>query len=168
MTASPRIHLGYVSGVYGVQGWIKIFSYTAPRDKILVYPLWLLGSDQRLQRYSVENGRWQGKSIVVKLAGINTCDEAGQVVGRGIYIERSELPKLAGNEFYWADLVGLNVFTEDGDRLGIVDGVMETGANDVLVVRGDRERLIPFVRKQIVKSVDIERGRLVVAWDPDF
>lgn len=157
-----------MSGVFGIKGWIKVYSYTEPGDNILKFASWLLGGNDQPERFSVEDGGWRGKTIVAKLGGIDTRDEATKVVGRGIFVERAELPELPENEFYWADLVGLNVFNEDGICFGVVDSLMETGANDVLLVRGDRERLIPFVQKQIVKSVDIENRRLVVGWDPDF
>lgn len=168
MNACPGIQLGYVSGVFGVKGWIKAFSYTEPRNNLLAYSSWLLGKGEKMRRVSIEDGHFQGKSIVVKIVGIDTRDQAELLVGRGIYVERGELPDLAENEYYWADLVGLKVFSEAGDSLGIVNSMMETGANDVMVVRGDRERLIPFVQTQVVKLVDIEQGLLVVAWDPDF
>ncbi|MCI0653535.1 MAG: ribosome maturation factor RimM [Methylococcaceae bacterium] len=168
MSADPGIKLGVISGVYGIKGWIKVYSYTNPRDNILRFPSWLLGSDAELKRFSVEEGLWHGKTAVAKLAGIETRDEATRLVGRGIFIERAALPELPESEYYWADLVGLDVFTEAGVSLGLVEDLIETGANDVLVVQGDRERLIPFVQKEIVKSVDLDRRRMVVAWDPDF
>ncbi|MCI0733318.1 MAG: ribosome maturation factor RimM [Methylococcaceae bacterium] len=157
-----------MSGVFGIKGWIKVYSFTEPTDNILRYGSWLLGANDQPERFLVEDGGWHGKTIVAKLRGIDTRDAAAKVVGCGIFVERAELPELPENEFYWADLVGLHVFNEDGVCFGVVDSLMETGANDVLLVRGDRERLIPFVHKQIVKSVDIKNRRLVVVWDSDF
>ncbi|MGH8558114.1 MAG: ribosome maturation factor RimM [Methylococcales bacterium] len=168
MSDNPGINLGYVSGVYGIKGWIKVYSHTNPRDNILRFPSWLLGADDELKRFSVEEGKWHGKTAVVKLAGIDTREDAARLVGRAIFVERDELPELPENEYYWADLVGLAVCTEDGVSLGLIEDLMETGANDVLVVRGDHERLIPFVQKEIVKLVDLEQRRMVVSWDPDF
>ncbi|MGR9106092.1 MAG: ribosome maturation factor RimM [Gammaproteobacteria bacterium] len=168
-TVLPGIEFGYVSGVYGTKGWIKIFSYTEPRENILGFPVWLLGNgaDQPL-RVSVEKGGWRGKSLVAKLAGVDTRDQAASLIGRVIFVNRAEFAELPADRYYWVDLVGLKVFTEDGRALGIIEGLLETGAHDVLIVRGDRERLIPFVLEYIVKSVDIEEGRLIAAWDPDF
>lgn len=168
MNACSGIKLGYVSGVFGVKGWVKVHSYTEPGDNIIRFASWLLGGDDQLKRFSVDRGGWHGKAIIAKLGGIDTRDDAAKFVGRGIFVERTDLPELQKDEFYWADLVGLKVFNEDSVCFGVIDRLIETGAHDVLVVRGDRERLVPFVQKDVVKSVDIEKGRLVVAWDPDF
>ena len=155
--------------MHGVRGWLKIFSYTEPRDNILKFPFWLVECGvSQTGRFSLEDGGWRGKTLVAKLSGIDTREEAVSMIGRKIFVERAELPELSENQFYWVDLVGLMVFTEHGVSLGIIEDLLETGANDVMVVRGKRERLIPFVRDQVVKSVDLEQGRLVVSWDPDF
>jgi 16S rRNA processing protein RimM len=168
LDACSEIRLGTVSGAYGIKGWIKVHSYTEPGDNILDFASWLLDGHDPSERFSVEDGGCHGKTIVAKLGGIDTRDDAAKLVGRGIFVERTELPELPENQFYWADLVGLNVFNEEGVCFGVVDCLMETGANDVLLVRGERERLIPFVQQQIVKSVELGQRRLVVAWDPDF
>lgn len=168
MSANPGIKLGYVSGVYGIKGWIKVYSHTSPLDNILRFPSWQLGTGARTERFSVEDGKWHGKTTIAKLAGINTRDEALELVGYGIFVERAELPQLPENEYYWADLVGLDVFTDRGVSLGLIEKLLETGANDVLVVRGERERLIPFIQKEIVQLVDLKQRRVVVSWDPDF
>lgn len=145
-----------------------MFSYTEPRDNMLTYASWLVGSDGQLRKFEVENSRWNGKVMVAKLAGIQDRDESAELIGRGIFVDRVDLPELEHDEFYWADLIGLEVLTEDGVCLGRIEQLMETGANDVLVVRGDRERLIPFVLREVVKQVDLAQGRLIVDWMPDF
>jgi 16S rRNA processing protein RimM len=168
LTASSPVQLGYVSGVHGLQGWVKVFSYTEPRDNMLTYASWLVGSDGQLRKFEVENSRWNGKLMAAKLAGIHNRDESAELVGYGIFVDRVDLPELHDNEFYWADLIGLEVLTEDGVCFGRIEQLMETGANDVLVVRGDRERLIPFIQREVIKQVDLEQGRLIVDWVPDF
>ncbi len=145
-----------------------MFSYTEPRDNMLTYASWLVGSDGQLRKFEVENSRWNGKVMVAKLAGIQDRDESAELIGRGIFVDRVDFPELEHDEFYWADLIGLEVLTEDGVCLGRIEQLMETGANDVLVVRGDRERLIPFVLREVVKQVDLAQGRLIVDWMPDF
>jgi 16S rRNA processing protein RimM len=135
---------------------------------MLTYASWLVGSDGQLRKFEVENSRWNGKVMVAKLAGIQDRDESAELIGRGIFVDRVDLPELEHDEFYWADLIGLEVLTEDGVCLGRIEQLMETGANDVLVVRGDRERLIPFVLREVVKQVDLVQGRLIVDWMPDF
>jgi 16S rRNA processing protein RimM len=105
---------------------------------------------------------------VAKLATVNDRDEARVLVGADIAVDRCQLPALAKDEYYWNDLVGFDVVTQNGASLGRVTGLMETGANDVLVVSGDRERLVPFIRNRVVLEVDAEARRIEVDWDPDF
>lgn len=161
--------VGRVSGVFGVRGWVKIYSETQPRANILNYSPWFLRqADGRWQPLRLLEGRPQGKGIVARLEGCEERDHAFALVGQQVAIAREQLSELAPGEYYWADLIDLEVVTTEGTVLGRVDHLMETGANDVLVVKGDRERLIPFVPEQVVTVVDIPGGRLTVDWDPDF
>ena len=166
------IILGRVTGLYGVRGWIKVFSDTEPREGIANYSGWLLKRQHGWQRIAVESGRRQGKNIVVKLAGIDDRDMAATLSGCEIAITRDQLAAARPGEYYWLDLEGLNVVTTDGVELGIVDHLFETGANDVLVVReesnGARERLIPYLPGQVVTDVDLQEKRMIVDWDPEF
>ena len=114
------------------------------------------------------SGRLHGKGLVVQLAGCADRDQAATFAGAEIAIPRSALAELDADEYYWADLVGLEVVTTAGEALGTVDHLIETGANDVLVVRGDRERLIPFTPGHAVVAVELEKRRLTVALDPAF
>ena len=95
-------------------------------------------------------------------------EQAEALVNQPISVPREQFPELSAGEYYWADLVGLSVELEDGRILGKIDNLLATGANDVMVVKGDRERLIPFVLEQYVRQVDLEGGRVVVDWDPEF
>jgi 16S rRNA processing protein RimM len=160
------VPLGYISGVYGIKGWVKVHSYTSPREAILAYQPWLLGEQN--EKVSIREGRKQAKTIVVSLPGVDDPEAARQRVGQEIAIYRSQLPDADEASWYWTDLVGLEVETADGADLGKVTRMMETGAHDVMLVSGDRERLIPFVPEVYVISVDLEKGRLVVNWEPDF
>lgn len=162
------IHVGDISGIFGLKGWVKIFSFTDPRENILSYSSWQLRKNGDIKPVEVAGGQRQGKNVVAHIQGIDDRDAAASLVGWEIYIERSQLPSLAQDEFYWADLVGLKVVTEGGIELGAVDHLLETGANDVLVVSGDRERLIPFLLGHTVLKVDLENKSLTVDWDPDF
>lgn len=159
--------VGRVSGVYGVRGWVRVFSETRPRENILHYSPWYLKRSGAWQAYEVTAGRRHGKGIVVQMAGCVDRDGAATLVGAEIGIQRSLLPRLAEGEYYWADLVGLEVVNTEGISLGRVDYLLETGANDVLVVAGERERLIPFVVGPVVTEVDLD-GRITVDWDPEF
>ncbi|WP_348675983.1 ribosome maturation factor RimM [uncultured Abyssibacter sp.] len=165
--AEQWVVLGEIIGVHGVRGGLTIRSYTDPLDNIFDYKRWQL--DER-REVKVLNGGWVGKRMVVQLAEhgrpLTDRDQAAALIGARICVPRSALPKT--DELYWADLVGLAVETTDGRPLGEVVNMMETGANDVMVVRGDEERLIPFVREHVVHDVDLTARRVVVDWDPDF
>jgi 16S rRNA processing protein RimM len=161
--------LGKIVGLFGVDGWIKLESYTEPRERIFKYRSWLLrhaGSEREIDGAS---GRTQGKGLVATLPGVDDRDAAAGLVGAEIWVRRSALPKPKRGEYYWADLEGLDVVTTTGIALGKVSHLFSTGANDVMVVRdGERERMIPFVLKQFVHELDLDSGRMTVDWDPDF
>lgn len=163
-----RIVLGRISGVYGIRGWVKVYSDTEPRDQITRYTPILLGSDGRWREARIEDGRSQGKGVVMKIEGCDDRDAAAALMGSEIAVWRDQLPPLPEGEYYWADLVGLEVRTLDGIRLGVVEDLFQTGANDVIVVKGDRERLIPYVPGDVVREVDLDGHTLTVDWDPGF
>jgi 16S rRNA processing protein RimM len=158
--------LGRVAGVHGLHGWVKVFSETEPRENILSYSPWYLGACA--QPRHVLGGRRQGKGLVARLAGCSDRDRAAGLVGMEIAVRRDQLSPATADELYWTDLEGLRVETESGDTLGRVHHLFSTGANDVLVVRGSRERLVPFLWGTVVDDVDFEQGLIRVRWDPDF
>ncbi|WP_290630769.1 ribosome maturation factor RimM [Aquisalimonas sp.] len=162
------IVLGRVSGIFGVSGWVRIYSYTDPRENILQYSHWHLPFDGEWRRLKVEDGRRQGKAVVARLEGCDDRDQARALMGCNIALPRAELPPLQEGEYYWFDLQGLRVYNREGVDFGTVSHLMATGANDVLVVHGERERLIPLVLDQFVHRVDLEAGVIEVDWDSDF
>jgi 16S rRNA processing protein RimM len=158
-----------VSGVFGVKGWVKIFSFTEPRENILRYSPWLLQKNNQIQEIKVLGGRRQGDSVVAELQNVADRDDAALLIGAEILIRKQQLPALEPDEYYWADLVGLNVENKDGVKLGKVDHLLETGANDVLVVvDGETERLIPFLQGQTILKVELDDRLICVDWDADF
>lgn len=161
------VTLGRISGLHGVQGWLKIFSDTRPRENILNYSPWYLQRGQDWEKWTLEKGRRQGKLVVAKLQGCNDRESARKLMDSVIAVHRSQLPA-AQDQYYWADLEGLRVVTVQGVELGSVSHLFETGANDVLVVRGDRERLLPWIWKQVIQDVDLAQGCITVDWDPEF
>ena len=161
-----EIVLGHLAGVHGIKGWVKIHSHTDPREAIFDYQPWLLG-DAAVETEVLE-GKASGKFLLARLRNVETRDAAAALVGQKIAVGRNSLPPLHDNEFYWADLVGLEVLNRDGTKLGRIREMLATGANDVMVVEGGRERLIPFVMGRYVNQVDLERGFVEVDWDPDF
>lgn len=166
--AQRPVILGRIAGVYGVKGWVRVHSHTAPRENILSYSPWLLRRNGGWEARAVEEGRRHGKGVVARLAGIDDRDVAVTFVGADIAVPRQRLGRLEAGGYYWTDLEGLEVVTVGGVGLGIVDHLFETGANDVMVVKGDRERLVPFVEPEVIRAVDFSSGRIVVDWDPDF
>lgn len=168
MSDDGMIIMGRISGLFGVKGWVKVFSHTSPRKGILDYKTWYLKRNGGWQAYMLAAGHAQGKGVVARLEGFDDRDQAATLMGSDIAIKREQLPKLNPGEYYWTDLEGLRVENLEGVDLGVVSHLFETGANDVMVVKGDRERLIPYTKGEAVKEVDLEAGLILVDWDPDF
>ena len=161
------ICVGHVLGAQGIKGWIRVFSNTSPRENILLYSPWLLEQGDELNAVGV-SGRLQGKNVLARLDGIENRNQAEELIGCRLFIEARQLPRLDAGEFYWSDLIGLEVETLQAEPLGVIASMMETGADDVMVLSGDRERLIPFVMDDIVREVDLAKRRLVVDWSPEY
>ena len=162
--------LGRIAGIFGLRGELKVESYTEPRDGICGYTPWLLrqgGAADGLVERVVEEGRAHGRGVVVRLQGVTDPDLARALIGSEVLVPRDQLPPTAEGEHYWDDLEGMEVVTVGGVKLGEVDHLFETGANDVLVVKGERERLIPYIPGVIV-AVDEAARTIRVDWDPDF
>lgn len=160
--------VGRIAGPFGVRGWVRVNSYTEPRDNVLRYAPWRLSLAGQTSVRQVLEGHAQGEGVVACLEGCNDRDAALALKGAEVTVERSRLGASGPRQFFWADLQGMQVRTVTGDDLGRVDYLFETGANDVMVVIGDRRRLIPFVYGSIVAAVDSERRLITVDWDPDF
>ncbi|WP_104204844.1 ribosome maturation factor RimM [Billgrantia saliphila] len=173
-----HVVLGKLTSPYGIKGWLKVYSHTSPMDGILDYAEWVLRQGDSLSRRRLLQGRQHGKGLVALLEGIDSREAAERVAGAEILLPKSELPELADDEFYWHQLEGLTVVTRDGVVLGRVGYLFETGANDVMVVRGDpqgeppalddRERLLPFLPDEVIVEVDLAGGIMTVDWDPSF
>ncbi len=176
MTESiKKITLGKVGTVYGVKGWLKIHSFTDDPEAILDYFPWSLKIGNTIQPVEITDWRKHNKSLIIKVKGIDDRDQAQSLVNSEILINENALPKLPDGEFYWRELIGMNVVTNQGYDLGTVSDLMETGANDVLVVKANRndsfnqkERLIPYLFDQVVISVDTINKQICVDWDPGF
>ena len=171
--AEDMIVLGHISGLFGIQGWVKVYSHTEPRDNILNYSPWYLWMQGEWLPFRVIKGKQHGKGLIAHLEQCPDRDSAAALVGKEIAIPRRQLPTLEEGEYYWSDLQGLQVMNLQDVDLGRVSHLMETGANDVLVVEQTesgqtRERLIPFIREQVIKQVDLEQGVIRVDWAPEF
>ncbi len=160
--------LGRVSGLFGVRGWVKIYSYSSPRENILRYKNWLLTIDGQQKEVTVEQGHRQGKGVVVLLEGFSDRTASEALIGADIRVSRDALESLQSNEYYWSDLIGCQVINPEEGTMGEVSDLMETGANDVLVVSGgEKEILIPFVDPWVT-AVDLEEREITVVWGRDF
>lgn len=161
------ISVGHILGVHGVKGQVRIFSNTSPRENILNYSPWVI-RHAGVEQVTEVTGRRQGKNVIAGLDCISDRDQAEEFNGAEILIYRHQLPELSQGEYYWSQLTGLQVKNLEGDDLGNVDHMIETGANDVMVVQGDRERLIPYVIDDVVKSVDLQQQQIQVDWNVDY
>lgn len=162
------IPLGRVTGAHGVQGWIKVHSFTEPRTNLLEYRQWLLDVDGGWRAFTVESAQEAGRRLIAKLTGIDDREVAAALAGSSVGVHRSEMPEPGPGEYYWADLEGLVVRNLEGIELGTVDRLIATGANDVLVLAGSGERMIPFVEGDTVRAVDLEKGEILVDWDASY
>ena len=170
MASEEFIPVGKISGAFGVRGWVKVYSFTEPRGNILEYsPLFLSRQGEWIE-VEVSGGHLQGKGVVMGLANVTDRDQVQPLIGAELAIRKTQLEPADEDEFYWADLIGLSVENLDGEVLGTVDHLLETGANDVLVVKAEKqaERLIPFVVDDIVKLVDLDNKLIRVDWSKDY
>ncbi|WP_082191371.1 ribosome maturation factor RimM [Cellvibrio sp. pealriver] len=175
---SNLVNVGRITAVYGVKGWVKVHSYTDPEENLFEYHPWFIKTKHGVKKIEIDDARPHGDAFVAHIVGVDDRDLAAQYTAADIAVERELLPELDDGEYYWSQLEGLVVFTQfDGgerQRLGVISKLMETGANDVLVVAADaesidrRERLIPYVPEQFVLSVDLDAGEMLVDWDPEF
>ena len=169
------VTLGKVGAVYGIKGWLKIHSFTDDQEAILDYFPWSLKLGNKVQSVEITDWRKHNNGLVVKVAGIDDRDIAQKLVGSEIFVSEDALSDLPEGEFYWRDLIGMAVVTDKGYDLGHVSDIMETGANDVLVVKanlkdgfGKKERLIPYLMDQVILSISAEDKQICVDWDPGF
>lgn len=177
--AASNAVMGKITSVYGVKGWVKVFSYTQPKENIRQYENWTLEGGAKNGPITVLNCKSHGNGLVAQIKGCNDRDEAAKYCGSLISVPREELPELPDGDYYWHQLQGLKVYSSQGNSgekvlLGQVSHLIETGSNDVLVVKkckdslDGRERLVPYLVEQVVKAVDIDEGLIIVDWDPEF
>lgn len=168
------VEVGHVRSAYGIKGWVWIFANTDPLTNIFAYAPWYACEGGVWREVRVAEWREQGKGLVARFDGVTDRNQSEALKGLSLWADRSRLPDLPEGDYYWSDLIDLQVWLEDGRLLGQVHSMMETGSNDVLVVRAcpgsldARERLIPWMPGPVVKHVDLAGRRVVVDWDADF
>ncbi|MCV6613707.1 MAG: ribosome maturation factor RimM [Cellvibrionaceae bacterium] len=179
-SSSNLVNIGRITGVFGIKGWVKIHSDTEPRENIFEYSPWWLKTRHGVKPVEIDQAKPHGNGLIAHIKGVDDRDIAETYTKVDIAVERAQLPALEEGEYYWHQLVGLKVITEQGPEplvLGAVQKLLATGANDVLVVKGDvealasldnKERLLPYVPGQFIKRVDLQAGEIYVDWDPEF
>lgn len=167
--------VGKIGSCYGVKGWLKITAYTDSVEGIFDYSPWFLNEQGKWREVKVSQWRFHGKSVVAALEGVNDRDQAQMLTNCEIGILADQMPELPSDEFYWRDLIGCDVINTKGYNMGVVDQILETGSNDVLMVKanakdafGKTERMIPFLPGQFVLEVKLAEKQIIVDWDPDF
>jgi 16S rRNA processing protein RimM len=170
-----KIILGRLGAVYGIKGWLKVQAFTDYAESIFDYGTWLIGRENSWQNAHIVEWRRHNKGLIVKFADVDVREKAQLLTGMEIAVLASQLPELAEDEYYWRDLVGMQVVNTTGYNMGKVKSLMETGSNDVLVVQannndafGKSERLIPFVESEMILKVDKNERVITVDWDADF
>tara|TARA_X000000368_G_scaffold74052_1_gene54470 strand:+ start:156 stop:674 length:519 start_codon:yes stop_codon:yes gene_type:complete len=162
-----KLLVGKINGFFGLQGWVKVFSYTSPRSNILNYSPWSIKFEDIFQEIDVIKGREQSKTIVAHIKGIDNREDSQKFIGKDVYIDKDQLPELKEGKYYWHELIGFKVINNNQENLGVVDYFVETGANDVLVVRGKKEHWIPYIEPFLI-SIDTQNKEILVDWDKNF
>jgi len=166
--------MGKVTSVYGVKGWVKVMSFTQPKENISQYKNWVLDHSGERITVKVSHCKPHANGLIAQLDGCSDRELAKQYCGSLITVSQSELPELSNGEFYWHQLEDLRVVTVEDMLLGKVSHLIETGSNDVLVIKkcegsiDGRERMVPYLPDQVVKKIDLDAGLIEVEWDPDF
>ena len=161
------VFIGRIAGVYGIKGWVKVISYTRPKENITRYATWFLDQGHGQIETTVEACKAYGKSVIAKFKNVDDRDEAMKFHESKIYIRRHQLPELAEDEYYWHDLMGMTVIDQNQNTLGEVIDILETGANDVFVVSGDKRRLIPWVNDVYIKEISIQLKQIHIHWQDE-
>ncbi len=163
------IEIGEIKAAYGIKGWVKVFSYSRPTEQIFKYSSWFIGNADNWQLFEVENSKHRSNGgLIAKLKNIDDRTAAQFLIGKEIAIDKTELEELGDGEYYWSQLIGLEVINLKSEKLGEVIEIIETGAHDVLLVKNElTEQLIPY-DKSIVLEVKLESQQMLVDWEADY
>ncbi|MCL1073631.1 ribosome maturation factor RimM [Shewanella dokdonensis] len=176
MSSNPEpVVLGKIGSSYGVKGWLRITAYTDAVEGIFEYSPWLIQQQGEWREVKIDRWRFHGNTVIALLEGVETREQAQMLTNCDIGILPQQMKSLPEDEFYWRDLIGCEVINTQGYNMGIVDQIVETGSNDVLLIKanakdafGKEERMVPFVTEQFIKQVDLTAKQITVDWDPDF
>lgn len=165
---SDFLIVGSLGSSYGIHGWVKVTSFTDPAENILQYEELYFLMQGQWEKAVLDGRKLHGNHVLLKLSHCETPEKAKTYTGTQIAIERSQLSTLEHNEYYWTDLENCRVYNKQGNDFGIVTHLINTGARDILVIRGERERLVPFIQGLFVLEVDINQKKIIVDWDAEF
>ncbi|PCJ41469.1 MAG: ribosome maturation factor RimM [SAR86 cluster bacterium] len=171
---ADHVLIARVGAAYGIKGWVKLISFSSPKSNILNYSVFLTPQDSSLVELEIDQSKAQGKGFVAHIKGCDDRNLTQEFTGKDLYIKKALLPELGDDEYYWYQLQGMRVKTLSGDDLGVVGHLLETGVNDVLVVKPDalsvdkEERLIPYLLEQVIDSIDPDQRLIKVNWERDY
>ncbi|HIA59491.1 MAG TPA: ribosome maturation factor RimM [Gammaproteobacteria bacterium] len=179
MTASldndgKLVVLGQFGKIHGLKGWLKLNSFTTPPENILDYPQLLAVIDQNQKTFKIDQFRRQPKGLLVHVDGYDDPESARQLTGVELSVMADTMPEPIIGEFYWHQLLGMKVVNQQAELFGQVTKLMETGANDVLVIAptedslDDRERLVPYLVDTVIVAVDLDGSTIMVNWEADY
>ncbi len=162
------VEMGFIKTAFGIKGWVKVSAQTEYEDSLFAFDLWHLGKNGQWQTFEVEEGKVVPDGLIVKFVGINDRNQAEALRGLTIAVPRTEFAETEEDEYYWTDLVGMQVVNLEKIILGEVIDLMQTGAHDLLVLKGEHgQKLIPFVG-QFVHEVDKAQRLITVDWGLDY
>ena len=168
-TETQFVLVGKIGAPHGVSGWVRITSGTNPVTAINDYSPWYIqGTDGSWQILKLLNTKIQPKGVMALIDGFDSRESVATLTGKQLAVTRDQLPASKDGEIYWADLEGMTVTNKDGVVLGKVDYLFETGSNDVMIVKGEKRHLIPYLKGDIILDVNLDTQEIQVNWDPDF
>ena len=168
MNDQQKVVIGYVLSPHGINGWLKVISYTDPIDNFFAYKKVFINKESEYLSYEIDDSTASGKTIRIKLSGIDDRNQSDELAKCEILVNREDMPELSSDSYYWTDLMGFDVKSENDLSYGLLDSFIETGSNDVMVVISSNDRkLIPFINNDVVKSVDLENKVIVVDWNDE-
>ncbi len=168
MCTNEWLLIGKISAAFGIKGWIKILSHTHPKSRIKLYTPWYVCKSSIYESLKIRKIQMHSKNLIAQIDGTHNRNEAEKLLGLGIYIKKSQLPKLADNNYYWYELEGMRVYNVLHVELGVVDYLLSVSVHDVLVIKNkEKEYLVPFI-KPYLKKVNVQKRIIIIDWEEDF
>ena len=161
MNLNNKILIAKIQAHQGLNGWLKVYSYSETKQKFSEYKYFFIQKDNNTIRLDIEDISI-GKSIKVKFKNFNCREDSQDYIGEEIFINEDQLDVLEANQFYWKELIGLTAYLNNGKKIGIVSDIIETGSNDVLVIKGEEEILVPYIFGESIMEVVVEEKKIII------